>query len=139
MNALQRCATALAIGFLTAASAIAQEKAPEQPSGTQLTEADHRQNMSQLSTYEWRIPASNVEGIATYWPDGTAIVSFKLLDGSLRHNVGVWRIEGEKFCTRMKTPPDAKESCIRSYQTAENAYQSWNVDGKFGSYWRVRK
>lgn len=138
MNAIQRCATALAIGFLTAASAVAQEKAPEQPSGRQLTEADHRQNMQGLTT-EWRSPASNMEGISTYSPDGTFIVSVKLADGALRHNVGVWRIDGEKFCMTMKTPPDAKESCIRSYQTAENAYQAWNVDGKFGAYWRFRK
>lgn len=139
MNAIQRCATALAIGFLTAASAMAQEKAPDQPSGRQLTEADHRQNMSQANTYEWRVPGANVEGIATHWPDGTSIVSFKLADGSLRHNAGMWRIEGEKFCTTMKTPADAKESCIRSYHTADNAYQAWNDDGNFGSYWRFRK
>lgn len=139
MKAIHRCAIVLGLGCMMVTPALAQDKAPAQPSGTRLTEADHRQNVSQLNTFEWHNPASNIQGISTMWPDGTSIVSVKLADGSLRNNVGVWRIDGDKFCQKMRIPADAEESCIHSYKTGDNEYQGWNVNGKFGSFWRFRK
>jgi hypothetical protein len=137
MNAMRRGMTALAIALLTATSAVAQEKAPEQPSGRLLTDADHRQNVSQPNTFEWRNPFTKIEGITSTWPDGTTINSVKQADGSLRHNIGAWRIDGEKFCQTARTP-NAQESCIRSYQTGDNEYQMWR-NGTFAGYWRTRK
>ena len=140
MKTIHRYAVGLVLACVMAAPALAQVQAPAQPSGTKLTEADHRENVSRLNVFEWHVPGSDVRGISTYWPDGTSVVSFKQgPDGPLRHGPGFWRIDGDKFCTKPKFPAEASERCIHSYKTAENEYQAWNTDGSFSSYWRFRK
>ena len=118
---------------------MAQGQAPEKPEGVMLTAEDHLQNVGQVTMFDFDNPAAGIEGFQTFWPDGTVIMSLKLKDGKLVHNLGRWRIDGEKFCTTWRLPPDSKEGCIRSYKTGDNAYQAWREDGAFAAYWRFRR
>jgi hypothetical protein len=138
MKRIRIVAVGLAMLCMATASALAQEKAPEKPTGTMRVEADHREFARQGGIVEWRMPAAGVEGFTTYWPDGFLVTTAKLKDGTLAHNLGTYRIDGDLWCQKMRVPVDSKESCARSYRTAENAYENWRADGTFGAYWQFR-
>jgi hypothetical protein len=111
---------------------------PAKPSGTPRGEADHREFASRVTTVDWRAPAAGVEGFSTYWPDGFFVVTVKLKDGALVHNLGTYRINGDTWCQKARIPANSRENCIRGYRTGENSFESWNVNGTFAAYWRYR-
>ena len=128
--------TALAVAFAISGSAIAQ--VTSKPSGKMRVEADHREVARQVTTTEWRAPAAGVEGFTTYFPDGLYITTMKLKDGALVHNLGSYRIAGDKWCQKPRMPADSKESCFSNYRTGENKYQTWNADGTLAADWNFR-
>ena len=138
MSILRTGLAGLVVACLTSCTAVAQDKAPEKPSGTMRVEADHREFVSQVRTIDWRVPAAGIEGFNTYWPDGLYVVTVKLKDGALVHNLSSYRIDGDVFCTKARIPADSKESCTRSYRTGENSFEAWRTDGTFASYWNFR-
>lgn len=72
---------------------------------------------------------NNVTGTVTYAQEGTAKVGWN--GGS---DVGSWRINGDKFCTKYKKIRNGFETCFTFYKTGENEYQlfffpegNWNA------------
>jgi hypothetical protein len=138
MNALRTGLTGLAIALLASCATVKPDTVPAKPSGTPRGEADHREFASRVTTVDWRAPAAGVEGFSTYWPDGFFVVTVKLKDGALVHNLGTYRINGDTWCQKARIPANSRENCIRGYRTGENSFESWNVNGTFAAYWRYR-
>jgi len=126
------------VAGLVSVSALAQDKAPEKPTGTKRVEADHREFISQVRTVDWQVPAAGIEGFTTYWPDGLYVVTVKLKDGALVHNLGGYRIDGDIWCQKARIPANSKEGCTLNYRTGENSFETWRADGTFASYWNFR-
>ncbi len=138
MKNIRTVGLGLVMVCMATASALAQDKVPQKPSGVMRVEADHRAFASHGGTVDWRVPAAGVEGFTTYWPDGFLVTTVKLKDGTLVHNLGTFRIDGDVWCQKMRIPVDGKEACQRSYRTAENGYEAWRADGTFQAFWQFR-
>lgn len=138
MNILRTVLTGLVVVGLASCTTLPQEKTAHKPSGTLRVEADHREFVSQVRTIDWQVPAAGIEGFNTYWPDGLYVVTVKLKDGTLVHNLSSYRIDGDVFCQKARIPADSKESCTRSYRTGENSFEAWRTDGAFAANWNFR-
>ena len=123
---------------LLATAAVAQDKAPQGPTGTLRVEADHREFISQVRTVEWRAPGAGIEGFTTYFPEGQYITTMKLKDGALAHTMGSFRIDGDVWCQTARLPADSKESCSVNYRTGDNSYETWRRDGTFSAHWNYK-
>jgi hypothetical protein len=136
MKSICTLAVGLVLGWITAAPALAQDAIPEEPGGTLRVGEDHRHFATLGGSTLFVNPATGLEGFATYWPDGVLVTTVKRRDGTLVHNLGTYRIDGDLWCQTLRLPVNGKEVCQRSYLVGHNTFEAWGVEGEFLATWQ---
>jgi hypothetical protein len=136
MKIIRSVAVGLVLGAMAASSALAQDTIPEEPSGILRVEEDHRHFATLGGSTIFVNPATGLEGFATYWPDGVLVTTVKRRDGTLVHNIGTYRFDGDVWCQKMRLPVDGTEICQHSYLVGHNTFEAWGLDGKFFATWQ---
>lgn len=101
----------------------------EGPQGKRLTGAELRALLGGGANVEYESPRNGGKGTKAYKSDGTLEWRGKnLLSGFEYTDTGTWYVEGDIWCEKAKTYPEAG-GCHRYFQVGENSFEKWDSQG----------